>query len=106
MIENLGPQLVQLIKEYKYLRSFGFNISFRQSSHTAMSGRIMVETSSTSWLFLISNFEYPRGSRKECSRLVMIERLGLSVSILERKFLRRSSSPSASIITPLELFST
>ncbi len=37
MMVNRAPQLVQFVKGYRYLRSAGSNMSWRQSSHTAVS---------------------------------------------------------------------
>ena len=42
MIENRGPQLVQLMNGYRWRRSAGSRISARQSAHTSRSGETRV----------------------------------------------------------------
>ena len=102
IIENLGPQLVQFVKEYKYLLSFGLNISFKQSGHVARSGRINAVFIVELLLSLISNFVKFFVSEFTYLKSFIVEFTGLSLFNLVRNFSTPFSSPSASISTPAE----
>ena len=102
IIENLGPQLVQFVKGYKYLLSFGLNISFKQSGHVAKSGRINAVFIEVLLLSLISNFVKFFISEFTYLKSFIMEFTGFSFFNSTRKFSTLLSSPSASISTPAE----
>ena|SRR3989304_1349981 len=105
MMVNLGPQFVQFVNGYKYLRLEGSNISLMQSSHVAISGRTSAVFVPEVLLLRISNLSNPPdGSRNVCSKLCIKEFLGLSVFNLHMNFSNEPLLPSASINTPCTEF--
>src|SRR4030042_2454484 len=105
MMVNRGPQFVQLVKGYRYLRSGGLKTSCWQGSQVAMSGEISWYFPASSTLSRISKERKPTGVKSSNFRDSIRARGGACGDTSRVKSSTASIFPSTSMNTPAdELF--
>lgn len=101
-----GPQLVQTMNGWRYLRSAGSASSARHSAQVAMSGETRVRVAPPSWDAVIANPGRPVTATAHCSTDSTAASGGASSATRAQNAATSAAGPSTSATTPSPVFVT